>query len=364
MIKALQVISGNDYGGGGVHVLNTIKSSKGVFNNNLLLVGQGPLVEKCKKENIPFQLVENKSKNPELINYINENGFDIINFHGARSVLIHLRNKKSIKPATIVTVHSDFNRDFTGSGVKKIISTWLLKKSLKSFENYIGVSDFIKNLLIESKVAKEVNVIPNAVDLEKLKVNIKSDEIKKVLNFKNDYIFSIVARLHPIKNHRNLILAFKKLVEIYDNTKLLIIGDGILEEELKKLVKDNNLSNYIKFLGFIDNPVDYVNASDVSMITSFNEGGIPPLSILESLAIGIPCISSDFQGLKAIFNDELLYIDPNSIESIYSSMKYSYENREEMKTKVKKAQEITTKEYSLENFANNYFEIYKKVLNR
>lgn len=365
MIKTLQIISGNDYGGGGVHVLNTIKSSKNIFDNNLLLIGQGPLVEKCKKENISFKLVENKLRNSELIEYINNNNFNIVNFHGARAVLVHLLSKKSINATTIVTVHSDFNKDFASSGIKKMISTFLLKKSLRSFENFIGVSEFIRELLIEDKIAKDGYVVPNAINLSKLKVTIASDEVRKNININvDDYVYSIVARLHPIKNHKNLILAFSKLVEIYTNVKLLIIGDGILEEDLKSLVKEYNLESNVRFLGYIDNPVNFINSSDVSMITSFSEGGIPPLSILESLAVGVPCISTELIGLKGIYKDNLLYVDPNSIESIFYKMKFAYENKEKLKEMTIVSKDITLSKFSLENFAENYLNIYKKVLNR
>lgn len=365
MIKALQVISGNDYGGGGVHVLNTIKASKGIFDNNLLLIGQGPLADKCKRENIPFKLVENKIMNSELINYINDNKFDIVNFHGARSVLVHMINKNRIKSAAVVTVHSDFNKDFLTGGIKKLISTQILKKSLKSFNNHIGVSEFIKDLLIRDKIAHNAYIVPNAVELNKLKVTIGCSEIRKKLNIdEKDYVYSIVARLHPIKNHKNLILAFKKLSYNYKNVRLLIIGDGALEEELKSLVQELGLRDKVNFLGYIDNPANYINASDISMITSFSEGGIPPLAILESLAIGVPCISTKLNGLKEIFKDNLIYINPDSAEDIFQKMKYSYENKENMKNIVKAGQSVAINEFSLENFAENYLNIYRKVLNR
>lgn len=366
MIKVLQVISGNDYGGGGVHVLNTIKASKNIYNNNLLLIGDGPLVDKCIKEDISFKLVENKVKNSDLVKYINENHFDIVNFHGARSVLIHLINKKKINTTTVVTVHSDFNKDFDNNdGIKKSISTFILKKSLKSFRNHIGVSEFIKDILIENGITRDSYVVSNAIDLEKLIIKESNKEIRNKLNLDNEaYVFSIVARLHPIKNHKKLILAFKKLTEKYKNARLLIIGDGILEEDLKKLVKEQDLEKEISFLGYIDNPCDYVNASNVSMITSFSEGGIPPLAILESLSLGVPCISSELKGLKSILKDNLLYVDANSVESILNAMKEAIENKERMDYIARQGKEIAINEFSLESFANNYLSIYKKLLHR
>ena len=88
----------------------------------------------------------------------------------------------------------------------------------------------------------------------------------------------MVARLHPIKNHREVILAFSKLTLEFHDVKLLLVGDGELRPELEKLIVDLKLENNVIMVGNVSNPIDYINASNVSVLASLSEGGAPPLN--------------------------------------------------------------------------------------
>lgn len=341
-----------------------MKFSINGFNNNLLLIGEGPLKYKCENEGIPFIFVQNKLLNKEVINFINHENFHIVNFHGARAVLFNLINGKEISAKTIVTVHSDFNMDFSNKGMKSFMFTYLFKFGLKKFKRFICVSDYIKQLLIKENFTKDAYIVPNGIDLNKLIVKKSREELISELKIeKDDFIFIIVARLHPIKNHKSLLISFEKLIKKYNNSRLLIVGDGELRSELESLTKELSIEKFVYFLGFIDNPVDYINASDVSMINSFSEGGIPPLSILESLGVGVPCISSEFKGLKEVFNDSLIYVNPKDNESIFKAMIFAYENKNQIMSLSKKARAIATEKFSIKSFVENYYEAYYSILN-
>ena len=60
IIKVLHVISGNDNGGGGIHVFNTFKRKIDGLELELCLIGEGELVKKAERENQPFKYVKNK----------------------------------------------------------------------------------------------------------------------------------------------------------------------------------------------------------------------------------------------------------------------------------------------------------------
>ena len=89
-MKVLQVISNNDNGGGGIHVLNIFKQNLKDFKNELCLIGEGTLAKRCEKNKMAYHKINNTVYNKELIDYINSNKYDIVNFHGAKAVFSYI----------------------------------------------------------------------------------------------------------------------------------------------------------------------------------------------------------------------------------------------------------------------------------
>lgn len=108
----------------------------------------------------------------------------------------------------------------------------------------------------------------------------------------NDNPENIVAvgRLSKQKNHKLLIEAFAEISDkITDN--LFIYGAGELEFELKKLVEKLNLNNRVFLMGNVQNIENELSKYKMYIMTSDYEG--MPNSLMEAMALGVPCISTD-----------------------------------------------------------------------
>lgn len=357
-IKVLHVISGNDDGGGGVHVLNTFKSKIEDLDLELCLIGNGGLEKKASKENQLFMKVENKIQNNDLVRIINEGNYNIVNFHGARACLIHKFIKKKLNTRTVVTIHSNFNKDFDNQkGIKRWISTFLYKNSLRSFESFIAVSDYLEDLLKKEKMTESAPKVYNGVDINKL---ISSKELE-YRQKEEAFIFGSIARFHPVKNHENMIRALSMLIKDGIKARLVLIGNGSLEERAKVLVKELNIEESVVFLGYKENAFRYLPSFDVNVLTSFDEGGIPPLAVLEGFAFEKTSVISDINSVRDILGNVAYYIDPNKVETIYEAMKAAYEDKKRREKEVR-CKEILCEKFSVESFCNRYFNAYKGFL--
>ena len=92
------------------------------------------------------------------------------------------------------------------------------------------------------------------------------------------------------------------------NIKLIILGDGKLKAYLLRLIKEGDLENNVCLPGFIQNPYRIMAQCDCFVMTSLFEGF--PGVLIEALACGLPCISSDFDsGAREILapNTEISY---------------------------------------------------------
>lgn len=376
IIKVLQIISANDIGGGAAHVLNLCYYSKHLFSNILGCIGEGTLPSKAKKMGI--ETVGFSSKcfiNGEIQIYIKENNIDIINFHGAKAFFTHYFINRKLQIPTVATVHSDYKKDFLNSRIKYYMFTPLSIKGIKSFKNHICVSKYIQDILVQDKINSKKFIVNNGIDLEAYKNNeidnntisdneLNRNKLRKELNInEEDFIYINIARMHPVKNHIGLVEAFGRVFQDNKNAKLLLLGDGVEEEKIRTIVEELDLREKVIFLGFQENVDQYINIADVSILTSFSEGGAPPLVILESGINKVPVIASNVCDIPDCINENNGFlVNPNSSEDIYLKMKKAYENREGLQVLGKNLYEDICNKYSMENFCESYYECYKSLI--
>jgi len=199
---------------------------------------------------------------------------------------------------------------FSGCGEKRVISVrgynskkikgfygkayaLLIRLFYNSADLIVAVSqgvkiDLIKNYNIDGK---KIKVIYNPYDVEKIQKLMNEnlhDRYKPI--FENQVIIS-VGRLTHIKGQQNLIRAFSKVKIQNKKAKLVLLGEGELEDELRAITKKLNLGDDIYFLGFQGNPFQFIYNSSIFVLPSLTEGF--PNALVEAMACGIPVISTD-----------------------------------------------------------------------
>ena len=174
------------------------------------------------------------------------------------------------------------------SAIYRMFSKFMVMFSYKRADLVLANSYAMQTDLIENfKIKTPVRVIYNPIDLHFIKTHI--DEVPDFVFDKNIFHFVNVGGFRKEKNHLLLIQAFFILKNL--PCKLLIVGGGVMEEELKQKVHDLGLMDKIIFCGFDKNPFKYVSRSDCFVLSSDVEGF--PNVLIEALACGKPVISTD-----------------------------------------------------------------------
>lgn len=159
---------------------------------------------------------------------------------------------------------------------------------------------------------KEFRVIHNSIDTRKFLHNEAiRKEVRAELGISDEmFVMGNVGRLHEQKNQLFLIDIFNKLINVKANSKLLIVGKGPLEEELKKKVNDLKLSDKVLFLGNRSDMDRIYQAMDVFVLPSLFEGlGIVAI---EAQAAGLPVISSTGVAKEANVTPNIIKLDLNA----------------------------------------------------
>jgi glycosyltransferase involved in cell wall biosynthesis len=132
-----------------------------------------------------------------------------------------------------------------------------------------------------------------------------------------------VGRFSKEKGQMLLVRAYRKLVEGYAKDKVycLLCGDGPTRSEVQEYINRHQLSNVL-IVGQIYNIESYLNASDIFVMSSDFEG--MPNAMMEAMACGLPCISTNRTGALDIARDnvEALYIDVGSVNQLVSRLCY------------------------------------------
>ena len=221
-----------------------------------------------EKKIIPLKVLLNKKSIYKKS--IKEN-FDVeISFlEGPVTRLFSVKNDKTRK---ISWVHNDISRVF-GNNLKSKIKQIIDIKTYSKYETLVFVSkENLKNFNETYKMLSDIKkeVIYNYTDMDKIlrksKENIETNFNKNTINFLT------VARLVPQKAIDRFIRVHSKIIKEGLKHEVFIIGDGPEKENLKKLIKENNVEETFHLLGQMENPYPYVKEADYFCLLSNFEG--------------------------------------------------------------------------------------------
>ncbi|MGO4214298.1 glycosyltransferase family 4 protein, partial [Terriglobus sp. YAF25] len=155
------------------------------------------------------------------------------------------------------------------------------------------------------------------------RANLEPDQIERVRRtYELGTKFALyIGTLEPRKNVARLVDAFASIAAKHPELTLVIVGmKGWMYDGIYEAVANSGLESRVKFTGFIpeeDKPY-LMAASTIFAYPSLYEGfGIP---VLESLACGIPTITSNTSSLPEVAGEAALLIDPTQKEQISSAM--------------------------------------------
>jgi len=174
------------------------------------------------------------------------------------------------------------------AAIYRVLMSLLFKRA-----TVVAVADSIGKELVEHfrLPGSRVVVIPNAVDISEIQA--RSQE-KADCPWPEDIPAVITSgRLTAVKGQWHLIRAFAEASKEVP-CRLVILGTGELERDLRKLVKDLGIEDQVYFMGWQDNPFKFMSRARVFVLSSLSEAF--PLVLLEAMACGLPVVSADCPG--------------------------------------------------------------------
>jgi glycosyltransferase involved in cell wall biosynthesis len=188
--------------------------------------------------------------------------------------------------------------------VKNSLVNRLLNRRLTTFQ--ICVCEMVRVKLGSQSAFDESALISihNGVDAEvyRPRESVRKEVRREFGYEEDDLVCGIAARLVKAKGHTYLLQAIQTLVSDYPRVKLLMLGQGVLEDSLMAQCEELGLSACVQFAGFRDDMERCIQAFDIGVLPSI-DCDTSSFSLKEQMASEIPVVTSDYGGLTEIVAD-------------------------------------------------------------
>lgn len=165
-----------------------------------------------------------------------------------------------------------------------------LQKACKKSGGIVLQTEEVKNWYEPHLNGTEWIVIPNAINPVFLRPAYVGEREQVIIG---------AGRLNSQKNFPLLISSFAQIAKDFPEYKLRIYGKGGLLESLQSLAKEKGVGDRVEFPGYVPNMPEVLEKASMFVLSSDYEG--MPNALMEAMASGLPCVSTDCGGGGARF---------------------------------------------------------------
>ncbi len=294
----------------------------------------------------------------KLKSFIKREGIQVIHAHNSTAWFYGVWASILSK---IPLVYTEHDRGFP-SPLKIKCMHYLFGKYTHSV---VAVSKAVKQNLERYEHIKQIKVIYNGIDPDVFRVPTPEEKIekKKRLGVEGDsFILGNVGRMDKWKNQGILIEVLSELKDSYPNVKLILVGGGEEEVNLKRLAEKEGVKDRVIFLGRRDDVNEILKVFDIFVFPSLTEG--LPLVLIEAMATGIPVISSPVGGIPELVSsgDSGILISPTSKNDIKNAIIHLIKDSKLRNDMGKKGRTIFEERFSLHQMVEDYIRVYNSVI--
>ena len=319
--------------------------------------------------NIPFQRnplsLKNKDAYKDIQKLYQKEKYDIVHVHTPVASFVTrlaLKNEKNLK--IVYTCHG-FHFYKGGSPINWLLFYPLEKIAAKWTDTLVTINSE------DYEIAKGFTLRNNGQVFEMHGVGIEKDkyvtenfdksEYRKKLGLNDDdFVILVLAELNKNKNHIQLIKAMNLLKDKYPNIKAIFAGNGPLEDDVKKQIKENELEDKISLLGWRNDVKELINSSDLVGLFSKREG--LGKCLLEAMICGKCVIATNTRGPRELIEQDIngYMFEIDDIETTAKSIERIYLDKK-LKSKFERNVVDTANRYLLDNVLQQLSCIYKDL---
>lgn len=316
----------------------------GVYHDELRAAG----IEVHDSEERGFRI---RGYNRLLIGNLQRFRPDVIHAHSGGWYPAAVARARLRRPVLVFTDHGRYPPEPAGRA--------LIERQLARLTNRIvavtpSLADYVRQFL---RLPQTPAVIANGIDPQRY---LPQDGDRQRLRTEWDtspdaFVFIAVGRLVPIKAHGLIIEALARLDA---RARLVLVGTGALEHDLRQQAHDLDVASRVRFAGYRADVAACLAAADAWICSSTTEG--LPVSLLEAFAAGLPVISTAVGGIPhALGEPPAGILVPSGDGSALAAAMLKLMTDEELRVRLSGLSRARAQHYSLDAMTESYLEVYR-----
>lgn len=298
----------------------------------------------------------------QMASMIEYEGIDVLHVHYAipHATSAYLAKQilgdKAAHIPIITTLHgTDITLVGSDASYKNVVDF-----SINQSDGVTAVSEYLKEETYKRfDIKKDIEVIPNFIDLDRFKKSNKS-HFKKAICPNDEKVVVHVSNFREIKRVPHVISVFHRILESGIDAKLLLVGDGPDRTKAERRCRELGMCDEVRFLGKQENVEEILSIADLFLIPSGSETF--GLAALEAMSCSVPVISSNVGGLPEVnIHNETGYLC--DLDDIDCMAKYAVkilgdeEHHKELAENARKRAEL----FEMGKIVTHYEEYYESV---
>jgi glycosyltransferase involved in cell wall biosynthesis len=210
--------------------------------------------------------------------------------------------------------------------------------------------------------ARDIVVIPNGIDVDRVRSRTLSrEDARRSLGLPLDApIVGTVGGITAKKGHRVLVEAARRVVTRIPEATFAFVGLPIDADGVRRAISAAGLSERVLLSGYREDAARLMRAFDVVCLPSLHEG--LPLSLLEALALGIPCVATAVGGVPEVLAEGAGILVPRADPSSLATALLEVLERPERAAELSAAARATSERYDVRETVRRTESVYLETL--
>lgn len=241
---------------------------------------------------------------------------------------------------------------------------WLSRTQLailRQADSWVAVSEHLHRAMAEAGLPpSHIVTIPNGVDVARFTPQANEAAPRADLVTAPRVIF--VGRLVKEKGLPVLLQAWAKTAQRLPAAVLHIVGGGPLEEELKLLAECLGILSSVRFHGYQQAVLPFLQSAHLFVLSSYVEG--LSNTLLEAMAVGLPVVATRISGSEDIITpgENGLLAPPGDATALAEAIVSVLEQPERAAAMGKRARQFVEQRCGLERITDDYIHLYQQIL--
>ncbi|MFC1959484.1 glycosyltransferase family 4 protein [Chloroflexota bacterium] len=364
--RVLLVLLSQTFGGAEVRVLTQARAMQELGHEcHVAVLADSPLHKRLQIEQLPYVTVTAGRGDPRLLfqlrQLMQQGDYQIVDAHNVQSILWgHDAALVAGVPGRVSTIHSDYGSEYPG--LKGRAYEGVLRLNRLMSKQYITVTETLQEKAVRQGIGERSTLIHNAVPVPPDPLAQRSNSLRPTWGFTPaDFVVAIIARLKPVKGHTYLLGALASLPDL-PQLKLLVVGDGPLQETLQNQAQALRITDRVTFTGFCDNIPEILQTVDAVCLASLSEA--LPYAVLEAASYARPLLVTKVGGLATLLADgeTAVLAAPRDPATLADGLRWLATHPAEAQAMGLAAYEMVRQSFSVDRMMNQILQVYEKAL--